>query len=130
MVETSLVDVGRQRCDANLRISQATEKMLVEFHHEVCDGVDRAIRSLVDNDPAVAAQVTGAKPQIEALGAHADEHLSRRLVAGEPNRLIAFRLESEIIEYLKRMFYFAKRIAKLVAAENGRAPGAQLDSDG
>lgn len=117
MVENSLVDVGRQRCDANLRISQATEDMLVEFHREVCEGVDRAIRSLVDNDSAIAAEVTGAKAHIEALTQRADEHLSRRLVAGEPNRLIAFRLESEIIEYLKRMFYFAKRIAKLVAEE-------------
>lgn len=34
-------------------------------------------------------------------------------MAGEPNRLIAFRLESELIEYPKRIFYFAKRIAKL-----------------
>ena len=119
MVETSLVHSGRQRCDANLRISQATEEMLVEFHHEVCEGVDRAIRSLVENDPAIAAEVTGAKHQIDVLTARADGHLSKRLVAGEPNRLIAFRLESEIIEYLKRMFYFAKRIAKLVAEENG-----------
>ncbi|MGI9239875.1 MAG: Na/Pi cotransporter family protein [Verrucomicrobiales bacterium] len=120
MVENSLVDVGRQRCDANLQISEATEGMLEEFHHEVCDGVDRAIRSLVDSDPAVAAEVTGAKPKIEALAERAEGHLSRRLVAGEPNRLIAFRLESEMIEYLKRMFYFAKRVAKLAAAEESR----------
>jgi phosphate:Na+ symporter len=120
MVETSLVDAGHHRCDANLKISQATEAMLVEFHHEVCDGVDRAIKSLVENDPAIAAEVTEAKSKIDRLTAHADEHLSKRLVAGEPNRLVAFRLESEIIEYLKRMFYFAKRIAKLVAEENRR----------
>jgi len=123
MVETSLVDAGRQRCDANLQISKATEDMLEEFHRVICDGVDRAIRSLVDNDPAIAAEVTGAKPEVEALAQHAEGHLSRRLVAGEPNRLIAFRLESEIIEYLKRMFYFAKRIAKLVGAEDGGGAG-------
>jgi phosphate:Na+ symporter len=114
MVETNLVVAGRHRCDANLRISPATEEMLVEFHDEVCRGVDHAIRSLVENDAAIAAEVTGAKLRISELGDRADEYLSRRLVAGEPNRLTAFRLESEIIEYLKRMFYFAKRIAKLV----------------
>jgi phosphate:Na+ symporter len=119
MVETSLVDAGRQRCDANLTISQATEEMLVEFHREVCEGVDRAIRSLVDNDADIAAEVIGAKRQVDALTANAERHLSKRLVAGVPNRIVAFRLESEIIEYLKRMFYFAKRIAKLVATDEG-----------
>ena len=60
-----------------------------------------------------------AKSRIESLSAAAELHLSKRLTADEKNRLIAFRFESEIIEYLKRMFYFAKRIAKLVVEQNG-----------
>lgn len=114
MVETSLVAAGRHRCDANLHISAETEELLEEFHKEVCVGVANAIRSLVENNAVVAAEVTEAKARIEALSNRAENHLSKRLVAGEPNRLTAFRLESELIEYLKRMFYFAKRIAKLV----------------
>lgn len=116
MVQTSLVEAGRHRYDAHLKISSATEQMLSEFHLEICRGVDHAIKSLVDRDPETAAKVTGAKNLIDQLSTKADIHLSKRLVAGEPNRLIAFRLESEIIEYLKRIFYFAKRIAKLAAA--------------
>ncbi len=113
MVEISLVEAGLQRARANLRISDATEEILSNFHLEICRGLDRAIKSLVDRDPDLAAEVTGAKATIDELAAKADSHLSRRLVTGEPNRLIAFRLESELIEYLKRIFYFAKRIAKL-----------------
>ena len=45
----------------------------------------------------------------------AEEHLGRRLVAEDPNRLAAFRVETDIIENLKRIYYFAKRIAKTVA---------------
>ena len=41
--------------------------------------------------------------------------LTERLVAAEPHRLDAFSIESEIIEYLKRVYYFAKRIAKVTA---------------
>ena len=58
-----------------------------------------------------------AKSEINRLAAKAEEHLSRRLAADEPNRLAMFRLESEIMEYLKRMYYFAKRIAKLVVGD-------------
>ena len=38
-------------------------------------------------------------------------HLARRLTANEPNRMEAFRLESDIVENVKRIYYFAKRIA-------------------
>lgn len=121
MVESSFAEVGYQRLEADLQISDATQEMLFKLHREICRNLDRAIRSLVDRDPDIAAEVIGAKPGIEDLSTEADEHLAKRLTAGEPNRLIAFRLESEIIEYLKRIFYFAKRVAKL-AAEDAPAP--------
>ena len=59
-----------------------------------------------------------AKPHITKLSTAAERHLSHRLIADEPQRIIAFHLESEIIEHLKRMYYFAKRIAKLVREED------------
>jgi phosphate:Na+ symporter len=125
MVETSLVTAGRHRHREGLLIGEGTENMLTEFHREICAAVDRAIKGLVENDPAIAAEVTGAKTRIDELTDKAEIHLSKRLVAGEPNRLITFRLESEIIEYLKRMFYFAKHIAKLVIEDVDGAGRAQ-----
>ena len=44
-------------------------------------------------------------------------HEARRLIASEPNRILAYTLEVEIIEKQKRIYYFAKRIAKTVAEE-------------
>ena len=117
-----------RRGEERFTISDATVEMLSDFHAEVCKHLDEAIRSLVDRDPGIAAEVTGAKPEIEALSAEADQHLAKRLVAGEPNRLIAFRLESEIIEYLKRIFYFAKRIAKLAVQDDSQTPASQSET--
>ncbi|HUS38622.1 MAG TPA: Na/Pi symporter, partial [Pirellulales bacterium] len=121
MIETNLVDAGRQRLKDNLEISAATEKVLNAFHHKVYWSVERAVRALVDTDLAIAREVMDAKTEINCLAADAEEHLSLRLSADEPKRLVAFRLESEIMEYLKRMYYFAKRIAKL-AAKDGATP--------
>jgi phosphate:Na+ symporter len=56
-----------------------------------------------------------AKLRINRLATDAENHLAHRLTVDEPNRLHSFRIESEIIEYLKRVYYFAKRIAKLIA---------------
>ena len=114
MIETNLVDAGRERLRAKLQISQATEDVLRDLNKEVTYATERAIRALVSNDQEIAREVAAAKVKINRLAAKAEVHLSRRLAADEPNRLATFRLESEIMEYLKRMYYFAKRIAKLV----------------
>ena len=122
MIESNLVVVGRHRVQKGLTISQATEDVLQAVHHEVCWAIERAIRALVDDDPDVAREVMAAKDRIHRLVTKAEEHLSRRLAVDQPLRLIAFRLESEIMEYLKRMYYFAKRIAKLVVENEAADP--------
>jgi len=97
----------------DLEISPATEEVLNALNKEVIRATERAIRAIVSDDPDSARKVSIAKRKINRLGAAAEVHLSRRLSAAEPNRLAMFRLESEVLEYLKRMYYFAKRIAKL-----------------
>ena len=44
-----------------------------------------------------------------------------RLVAEEPNRLPAYTMEIDIIEKLKRIYYFSKRMAKSVVPEEETA---------
>jgi len=114
MVETNLVEAGYQRLKSKLTISQETRDILSHFHNEVSQSVRQAIDALVTDNHATASTVIDAKPHITELATEAARHLSQRLVADEPQRIVAFHLESEIIEHLKRMYYFAKRIAKLV----------------
>jgi phosphate:Na+ symporter len=118
LIETQLVLAGRQRLKSGLKISPETEEVLTSIHHEVCWAVEHAVRALSDQDVEVALDVTEAKTEVNRLVAVAEEHLSKRLAATAPNRLVAYRLESEIMEYLKRVYYFAKRVARL-AAQNG-----------
>ena len=117
MIETNLVDAGRERLAADLHFSQATEEVLSALNTEVVWATERAIRALVANDKDVARKVAEAKEEINRMATTAEDHLSRRLAADEPHRLAVFRLESEIMEYLRRMYYYAKRIAKLVRAD-------------
>jgi phosphate:Na+ symporter len=122
IIETNLVASGRERLVHNVKISTATQQILASFHDKVCWSVERSVKALVAEDRDMAEEVLAAKSEISQLASAADEHLSRRLSADEPNRLAAFKLESEIIEYLKRMYYFAKRIAKIVNEGDGKSP--------
>lgn len=118
MIETNLVEAGRERLRAKLEISKATEDVLSAMNKKVAWATERAIHAIASSDLDAAHEVAGAKEEINRLAAAAEKHLSRRLAADEPNRLATFRLESEIMEYLRRMYYFAKRIAKLVVDDD------------
>ncbi|MFC1758064.1 Na/Pi cotransporter family protein [Planctomycetota bacterium] len=118
IVETNLVDAGRSRLKHDLTISDVTRDVLTAFHRKVCWSVEHAVRALVEDDKNAAQAVIDAKAEINQLADAAERHLTRRLSADEPNRLAAFKIESEIIEYLKRVFYFAKRIAKDLVADD------------
>ena len=114
LVESNLVDIGRQRIARSLTVGPRTQELLTEFHDKITRNAHDAIRALVGNDTELARSVLDAKPEINELNRKMENHLAGRLAADEPNRLYTFRLESEMIDYLKRVYYLAKRIAKLV----------------
>jgi phosphate:Na+ symporter len=118
MIETNLVEAGSQRLGLGLQISDTTQTYLQALHDEVFWAVERALLALQASDRNMAEQVMGAKLEINRLATRAENHIAQRLSADEPNRFDAFRIESEIVEYLKRVYYFAKRIAKVIAAAN------------
>jgi phosphate:Na+ symporter len=117
MVETQLVDAGRRRLVDGVAISPATQSVLQQFYERVQWSVEESVRAISSNDADIAQQVLDAKAEVRRLSDEADRHLTRRLAADEPQRLAAYRLESEVVESLKRIYYFSKRIAKLVVEE-------------
>ena len=82
---------------------------------------------------SIEQKITVLAGIINQLANEAENHLAQRLIVEEPNRLATFRIESEIVEYLKRVYYFAKRIARVVVkaktAPVKRAPGSRSTLD-
>ena len=115
VMETNLVDVGLDRLEGGIQVSEETRELLAGLHEQVCILIDKSITSMVSGDILLAEEVIHAKGKVNGLSQEAEKHIALRLTADEPNRVATFRLETEIIEYLKRMYYFAKRIAKLVS---------------
>ena len=114
MVETNLVEAGSVRLQDSIVMSQATQEVLNVLHEKVVWSVEASLEALVNQDQDLAEDVMAAKLDINRLAGDASNHLANRLTADEPNRVELFNIETEIIEYLKRVYYFAKRIAKAV----------------
>lgn len=120
MIEIDLCEAGEKRLRLGVEISPATAEILAELHRKVCWAVDGVVRSLLDQDLEAASEVIRAKADINRLADRAEAHLISRLTAAEPNRTTVFRIESDMVENLKRIYYFAKRIAR--AVDESRAP--------
>ena len=114
MIETNLVDAGRTRLDNGVQVSPATRDILRDLHEKVLWAVQLASEAVSSDDDVAAREVVDAKKEVNRLSAEAESHLTKRLSADAPQRLAAFRVETELVESLKRVYYFAKRIARLV----------------
>ena len=115
IVAGNLVELIREAAERSAAPSAETAEVLRELHQRVADLFEEAVHAARDKDGASAQRVIGAKAEIDALIARAQQQLLAGLGAEAPARALLFRLESSAVEHLKRVYYFAKRIAKLVA---------------
>jgi phosphate:Na+ symporter len=115
VIKVDLVASGNERLLHNAQISQETKAILKGLYDKVLANFKGSLDSLVKSDKRLAENVIAAKPAIEQLINEAEAHLERRLVVREPNRALLFRMEFEIIEYLKRVYSIAERIANLAS---------------
>ena len=114
VIETNLIVLGRERIDQGVSISQPTREVLMGFHRVVTRSVATAVQSVSQNNELAARAVTSMKQEIQHIADSAAAHQAQRLVAEEPKRIPAYTIEIDIIEKLKRIYYFAKRMAKTV----------------
>ncbi len=86
--------------------------VLEPIHDQVLRAFDLVINALQSGNHDAAVEAIESKAVINQLGDDATAHLVKRLVAGEPNRLAAFQIETDIIEGLKRINTLTRRIAR------------------
>lgn len=115
VIETNLVSLGLQRIDSGVVVSPETTEVIQEFHTATLRALDLALQAVTQKNPTAAAHVIRMKEEITRLADSAAIHEARRLVAEEPNRLHTYTLEVDILENLKRIYYFCKRMARSVS---------------
>ncbi len=112
LIETNLVALGYARIDDGVEVSQATRDMIGEFHEAVQQAFDGAMLAVTQRNKEQAARVGAMKDAINSLERAAQAHEAERLVAPEPKRLEAYRFETDVLNNLKRIYYFSKRAAR------------------
>lgn len=129
VIETNLVTQGLARLEDGIRVSEATQEILKGFHKTVQTAMELALQAVSQRNVEAATAVVSMKEVINALAESATLHEARRLVADEPRRLEAYSLEVDILRNQKRVYYFAKRMAKGVLQGETQMAGATTGDD-
>ena len=101
--------------------------MFVAFHRQVTDAIAAAVRAFKTDDRSLAASVVAMKPTIAQSADAIAKRIGTRMLATDPDRTAVYLLENEVIEVFNRLYYFAKRLAKTVAAD---VPGVEGELTG
>jgi len=117
IIETNLVTLGLQRIEHHVTVSEATREVIRGFHVAVVKAIDVALMAVTQKNLEATERVVAMKEEINRLADSAAVYEARRLVAEEPNRLGAYRFEMDILENLKRIYYFTKRMARAVVRD-------------
>ncbi len=114
ILETNLVALGRSRLASKVVVSEMTKGVIGEFHAATVRALDLALDAVQNGNVESAVMANSMKDEINALAEAAAAHQARRLVAEEPNRVTTYKLETDVAEHLKRVYYFTKRTARAV----------------
>ena len=112
VIEINFVNIGLNRLDHAVVISDETEKVLMSLT-EVCRrAIKDSIRSITELDRDAAERVIGMKRDFKSVANKASKHLTERLTASEKNRLNTFSVEMDVIDKLQRIYFHAARLSK------------------
>jgi phosphate:Na+ symporter len=115
IVETDLFHDAMIRLESNVSVGAETEGILEALSQKVVWAIETATEALDQNDASLAMKVVEAKNEVNQVADRIGQHLVERLIAEDPHRTSTFRVESQVVEHFKRIYYFSKRIAKIVA---------------
>ena len=128
LVETDLVDLGMRYDPGRRTISDHTSRMLQELHDTIMACLRDAVRAVQEGDIDLARKGVKSKPVIQDLVGRGEQALASRLDADDPNSLKLYALEISVIEKLRRIYYFAKRICRYAdAVVDSETPGAEQE---
>lgn len=127
VIENNVLMEAVKRIRRGVAISPSTVEVLAQVHNKVDWAFERMLESLRSGDPVAASDAIESKSAVNELADRATSHLSKRLVAYEPNRLAAFKVETDILENFRRINTLTRRIARLLIRATQKADDLAVD---
>jgi phosphate:Na+ symporter len=119
VIETDLVTLGNRVLDESIEISDSMRVLLQELGDKMAHAMTLTTEAVREDNQTAAQEVLTMKSDIDRLLAQALELQTRSLVE-EDKGIETTRMEMTLLENLKRMHTYLKRIAREVLPEDVR----------
>jgi len=126
VIETNLVTLGKERVAAELQFSKKSQPYLSNFFDKVIWCAEESFNALLEGNKKRADVVINMKKEVSQLAQETQSHLEERLNFETDVPLAEYRILSEIVENMKRIYYLSKRIAKDVVESKSLSPSQPL----
>ncbi len=114
---TNLVALARERRRLGVTKDPQGAALIDELYVTVLETYDDVVQALEAGDVEGARAVVDRKAEVHALVRRTADALARRVDTQDPGSLSRFRIQSQLVELLKRLYYFAKSIGKDIVAQ-------------
>jgi phosphate:Na+ symporter len=118
VIARELVPVGQAFLEHRIMASETTGEMLDQAYRMVCGAVDAAFRAVVDQDQRAAQDVLVQRDDFWRLSEQVLRRQAERLALDDPDRLLKHRLQTDILDKLRRLYMLAEHLAIAVLPEN------------
>jgi phosphate:Na+ symporter len=112
VIESELVDIGKDFIDHDLKPSDTTRLLLQQFAAKVQQAVEDTVKAIRESDETAAEAVIAIKDDVRLLADKALQLQSERIGVREERHLDLVRMELELLDKLRRIYTLAKRVAR------------------
>lgn len=111
---------ARERKEHHVSIPKESWEIIEPLQERVCESLDLVLQAIKQGSRDVAAPVRGSMAQIDEMANEIYDELMERVSkenqsgSEEDDRLNAFRIEADFVEYLRHVHYFVCSIVKII----------------
>jgi phosphate:Na+ symporter len=113
VLATNLVSLGQQRVAERIDLARLRDETTSQLASTVTQNLEQAIATISQPSASESAEVIAGKKVIEELAAATRKSLFEKLQLADKKDAQSFRLASNMIEQVKQIAVFARRIAKI-----------------
>lgn len=111
VIARELVPVGQSFLEHGIKVSDTTGEMLDQAYQMVCGAVGGALRAIVEENQTAAQDVLAHRDEFWRLSEKVMRIQARRLTLEDSDRLLKHRLQTDILDKLRRIYMLAEHLA-------------------
>jgi phosphate:Na+ symporter len=128
IMENNLAHLAQVNAGGVIQISPESLVELNGLHKQVSRALNSALTAFLTGSAEAAEAVMEMKDEINRTEVRIRAWKARRLQETlTPEKIASYTMQVDTLENLKRIYYHAKRVAKLVVREEGAADWVQAD---